>query len=435
MNVDGTPIQRLERHCSAGEWAEAERLCEAMLASEPSQPALLLLSGEIAIKRGDLAAARARLRRAGQTETADVKWLQRLANLMLYARDLESAEATLRHLLRLAPRHLGAWCALGEVNEALGRVDQAVAAYEAAAALSPAHTPPHTARSILLLRRAWGAPLPSPPDKRQKASSSGRIAMTTLGKNGRLGNQIIQYAFLRFYGLVHDLRVEVPDWIGRWLFDLDDPRPTGRLPVLREENSAAAGPHLAESSPPLLANHDVWGYFGCHTSYFHPYQSLFRTLFRPGAHLQPVVAPAMARLRTRGRTVVAIHLRRGDFTGGPLFWPAPSSWYVEWLSRIWNGLADPVLYVASDDTDVHRDFAKFAPVTAKDFGEGIPGAEMYPDFHVLSQADLLATSNSSFSMCAALLNTHAGTFVRPVPSERRLLPFDPWSTEIMLRAT
>ena len=428
-------MQRLMRHCSAGEWAEAERLCEAILAREPSQPALLLLSGEIALKRGDLATARERLRRAGQIKIADVGWLERLANIMLRAGDLEPAAATLRRLLHAAPQHLGALCALGDIYQALDRVDEAVAAYEAAAALSPGHTPPHTARAILLLRRAWGPPLPSPPDKQQMKSSSGRIAMTTLGKNGRLGNQIIQYAFLRFYGRVHHLQVEVPDWIGRWLFDLDDPHPGSALPTFKEERPDASGPLLSEGLPPTLANHDLWGYFGCHTSYFRPHQSLFRTLFRPGARLQPIVARAMARLGMRGRTVVAIHLRRGDYTGGPLFWPAPSSWYLEWLSSIWRGLADPVLYVASDDPAVHRDFAQFSPITAEDLGERVPGAEMYPDFHVLSQADVLAISNSSFSVCAALLNARASSFVRPVPGERRLLPFDPWSTEILLRAT
>jgi hypothetical protein len=93
-----------------------------------------------------------------------------------------------------------------------------------------------------------------------------------------------------------------------------------------------------------------------------------------------------------------------------------------------------VLYVASDDAATHRDFAQFSPITAQDLGERIPGAEMYPDFHVLTQADLLAISNSSFSMCAAMLNARASSFVRPAPNERRLIPFDPWSSEILLRA-
>lgn len=435
MDLGGTLRQRLMRHCSLGEWAEADRLCEAILASEPHAPAILLLSGEIALRHGDLPTARQRLRRASQARIADVDWLSRLIELSTRAGDLESTVENLRLLLHLAPRHLGALCKLGEVNERLGRVDEAVAAYEAAGALSPAHTPPHTARSILLLRRAWGPPLPSPPDKQQDETFAGRIAMTTLGKNGRLGNQIIQYAFLRLYGRVHHLRVEVPDWIGRWLYDLDDPHPSGPLPMFKEERPDASGPLLSVGSPPLLRNRDVWGYFGCHTSYFRPHQSVLRTLFRPGVRLLPVLDRAMARLRPRGRTVIAIHLRRGDYTGGPLFWQAPSSWYVEWLRKIWHGLEGPVLYVASDDAAAHRDFAQFSPITAEDLGERIPGAEMYPDFHILTQADLLAISNSSFSVCAAMLNAHASSYMRPEPNERGLVPFDPWNSEILLRAT
>jgi len=434
MEPDGAPMQQLRRHCSLGEWAEADRLCEAVLASEPREPGLLLLSGEIALRRGDLPAARERLRRAGRAGIADVGWLTRLIGLMEQAGDLESAAETLRLLLRLTPRHVGVLCKLGEIEERLGREEDAIATYEAAAALAPAHTPPHTARSILLLRRAWGPPLPSPPEKQQSAAASGRIAMTTLGRNGRLGNQLIQYAFLRCYGRVHGLRVEVPDWIGRWLFDLDDPYPSGKLPVHKESRADGSGPLLSEGAAPVLANRDLWGYFGCHTSYYRPHSSLFRALYRPGARLEPIVGRAMARLRSRGRTVVAIHLRRGDYAGGPLFWPAPSSWYLEWLEAIWPRLDGPVLYVASDDAAAHRDFARFSPVTAGELGERVAGAEMYPDFHVLSEADLLAISNSSFSMCAALLNARAHAFLRPEPDARRLVPFDPWNSEILLRA-
>ena len=59
---------------------------------------------------------------------------------------------------------------------------------------------------------------------------------------------------------------------------------------------------------------------------------------------------------------------------------------------------------------------------------------MYFDFYVLAHSDLLAISNSTFSMVAAMLNEEASTFVRPEPNMRRLEPFDPWDSDTMLQA-
>jgi hypothetical protein len=52
----------------------------------------------------------------------------------------------------------------------------------------------------------------------------------------------------------------------------------------------------------------------------------------------------------------------------------------------------------------------------------------------LAAADLLAVSNSSFSVAAAMLNTRARACMRPDPIECRLVPFDPWNTEVLWRA-
>jgi hypothetical protein len=332
------------------------------------------------------------------------------------------------------PKSAGAMFALGLVSERLGRFDEAISAYEAAYALDPTDAHLCTTRAILLLRREWGNPLPSPPEKRQATSPGGRITMTSLGKSGRFGNQILEYCYLRIYGHVHRLQIEVPDWTGRWLFDLDDPHSGDPLPPVNETLDLI-GPSLTENSAPVLANHDLWGYCQCHTSYFRPHQGLFRTLCRPGARLQPLVDRAMVRLKERGRALVAIHLRRGDYKGGEFFWPAPASWYLEWLKEIWRDLDEPVLYVASDDASASREFAPFSPTTAEDLGVTVPGAEMYLDFHILAHADVLAISNSSFSVCAAMLNERARSFMRPEPNKRRLVPFDPWNTEVLLSAT
>ena len=42
------------------------------------------------------------------------------------------------------------------------------------------------------------------------AGTSGVVSMRNLGLNGRMANQLLQWAFLNFYAWRHDLRIEAP---------------------------------------------------------------------------------------------------------------------------------------------------------------------------------------------------------------------------------
>jgi len=130
-----------------------------------------------------------------------------------------------------------------------------------------------------------------------------------------------------------------------------------------------------------------------------------------------------------GKTVVGLHLRRGDYGYG-IFFVAPSEWYQAWLKEIWGTLEDPVLFIASDEPEkVLVDFAEYNPVTVQDLGLEMPEAPYYPDFWMLSQCDHVAISNSSFSFAPCMLNERGKTFMRPhLPSEK-LVSFDPWEAE------
>jgi hypothetical protein len=57
----------------------------------------------------------------------------------------------------------------------------------------------------------------------------------------------------------------------------------------------------------------------------------------------------------------------------------------------------------------------------------------YMDFYVLSHADRVATSNSSYSFIAALLNQTAEVFVRPCHDSKGLIAYDPWNAPVLLR--
>ena len=307
-----------------------------------------------------------------------------------------------------------------------GRTADAIAAYEDCIAANPGHAYPFTRRALLKFRGHFGSP-PAPPAQRAEVP---RLTLSVLGQKGRFGNQLLQYGFLRMYAAEHGLAVEAPDWIGRDLFDLNDPARGAPLPAVREDEHDLVA-SLNRTVPEVWRDADLFGFCCYPTGGLRRYRDLFRNLYRPGRKVAPIAASAEAQLRARGATLVAVHLRRGDFGEGR-FWIAPAEWYAKWLRTMWPALQRPVLYVATDDAAAAQELSEFAPVTARDLGLEVPGAEFYPDFHLLTQSDALAISNSTFSFAAAMLNARARTFVRPAREAGGLVDFDPWDAPVLL---
>jgi FkbM family methyltransferase len=267
------------------------------------------------------------------------------------------------------------------------------------------------------------------------------ITSSVLGMEnmGRLGNQIFLYGFLKIYAQEHNLRVETPAWIGQYLFGHSNPPISRSLPIVGEESQPYK---LSDSAilnaPEPLKNVDFHGYFQFHTQYHARHKEYFSSLFKPVAEVEAKMAEAMNRLRAKGKTIVGLHLRRGDYksvhTVVPYLTVAPSGWYKEWLNGFWETLDEPVLFIASDEIeDVVADFAEYHPITVKDLGVELPEAPFYPDFYILSQCDVLAISNSTFSFAAAMLNERCKFFFRPHLLEEKLIAFDPWNSEPLLR--
>ncbi|VXD18746.1 hypothetical protein PL8927_610008 [Planktothrix serta PCC 8927] len=256
---------------------------------------------------------------------------------------------------------------------------------------------------------------------------------------GRLGNQIFQYAFLKLYALEHNLRVETPAWIGQYLFGHNDPLMLNPLPQIQEQQQ----PYKLSESTILNAknpfkNVDFQGYFQFHTQYHARHKEYFCSLFKPVPALESLLQEAVHCLRLKGKTVVGIHLRRGDYqvvsSVVPYLTVVPTQWYQDWLKGFWETLDEPVLFIASDEVEmVIDDFSDYNPITIHDLGIDLPQAPFYPDFYILSQCDVLAISNSTFSFAAAMLNERCKFFFRPHLHQKKMIPFDPWNSEPLLR--
>jgi FkbM family methyltransferase len=259
------------------------------------------------------------------------------------------------------------------------------------------------------------------------------ITMSSLGSNGRFGNQLFQYAFLKIYAERHNLRLETPRWIGQYLFGHDDPPIAKQLPELRETTNDLHEA-IVPNSETILKNVDFWGYFQYNTKYYAPYKKMFRSLFQPVPEIDRKLNAAFESLKMRGKTIVGLHLRRSDY-GYKHFFVAPAEWYKNWLDGFWGTLDSPVLYIASDELEeVVDDFTNYSPVTAKDLKVSLPPEIIfYIDFYMLTRFDFTAISNSSFSFAASLLNEGGKHFARPHLPSQKLIPFDPWNSEILFK--
>lgn len=297
------------------------------------------------------------------------------------------------------------------------------------------------------------------------------ISMTSFGELGRWGNQILQYMFLRAYAIKHDVdKIQVPSWVGATLFNLSDDPVFRALPPAVEFYGTKANstftqdllnyverqhvpnqvPHINPSvlssktpsgSAPI--NVDIWGWFQWHTRYLAPFRQNLERILTPNEEMSRTLSESFSNcIRFRDgvkRTVVGLHLRLGDYqkiSASSFGYVAPTSWYLSWLEDVWPTLENPILFVASDDIDtVLRDFKTYSPITADSAGIFMPAsatglnADFFPDWYCLTQCDILAISNSTFSFSAALLNNRPNARFFRAHYSGILQEFAPWNAE------
>ena len=237
--------------------------------------------------------------------------------------------------------------------------------------------------------------------------------MPTLGRRGRFANQLFQYAYLRIAAEQRGAIVQTPAWSGQELFGWRDPL-VEEGPITATVNDRAIDDHdlYLNRTEPIGERVEFIGFFQCHSRHFLPHREFLRRLFVFRPDLQKRFGEVVEQLRQGGRPLVAVHLRRGDYGEGQFF-RAPVKWYADWLDSA-AAPRDPAIYLCSEEPAALVD--GFRPRTVMHAGllpNLSPRLASILDFYVLTQADALAISNSSFSFMASMLNERAATFVRP----------------------
>ncbi|HVW20060.1 MAG TPA: hypothetical protein VHC86_02510 [Opitutaceae bacterium] len=259
------------------------------------------------------------------------------------------------------------------------------------------------------------------------------FTMSKLGRHGRFANQLFQYLFLRICARQRGAAVRTPAWIGQELFATGDP-PLGDFAAacaIAEADMADPDLYL-NGVEPLGERVDFCGYFQFHSRHYRPHRDFIRALYALQPALREVLDGVVAQLRATGRPLVAVHLRRGDYGYGHFF-RAPARWYAEWLETAAPQYPGPLVYLCSEAPQLLAPhFPGRQVLHAGLLPQLPPSVAFLLDFHVMTQADALAISNSSFSFMAALLNQRASAFVRPRLDERDLAAFDPWDAPVLL---
>lgn len=322
----------------------------------------------------------------------------------------------------------------GECMAALADLDLQDGNLERSAALSTAVQGDNgrlfTVRTLAALRltlRSLGLSLKRPGNPHPDRPS---VTSSTLASHGRFAHNVLEYVLVRLYAEKHGYVLETPEWVGGYVFEIDDPLPSRpyrpfyypRRPLNRH---LEAGAGQGRTPPPAGVDFRSPLFLLRHSE---EYREQVQSWLRPRRVWAPFLDPALERLHERGDTLIAIHIRRGDFV--KFNYPVTeTAWYVRWLHELWPTLRRPVLYIASDDlAGVRADFAAFDPVVRADVAPDWSGLDFLQDFHVLMHADVVGVSAASgFSLLAAQLNRRARLFVEPDVAGRRIRPFVPWT--------
>ncbi len=277
---------------------------------------------------------------------------------------------------------------------------------------------------------------------------SNLVTLSRLGRMGRWGNQVFQYAFIRSYARTHGINYEVPRWIGQHLYGHDDPLLANTLPSYMEDREdgkyVAAQGYAFPPSGDAVVGHDFVGYAQFHTKYYQPNRDFIASLFQLTPDKQARFDAPVAQLRAKGKTVVGLHLRRGD-TGRQIFYLTPNQWYLDWLNEYWPHLDDPVLFIATETPSDVEAFAEYNPVTSTGllsltedpyefYNYLLPdmraptssSMDWFPDWYFLTQCDILAIGNSTFGFTAAMMAKRLCECWRSRLSTQRFELINPW---------
>jgi len=235
------------------------------------------------------------------------------------------------------------------------------------------------------------------------------ISFRELGRYGRFGNQLFQYAFLRTTAQRLGVKFFCPAWPGDSIFFLDDDSERSRMPgpTDKEYRQPLENGGFIDSALRIGDGTNILGYFQAERYFDRGSVTRWYT-FRP-----EVVAAVQAKYRHIDLAQCAgIHLRFGDMKDNPMFVVLPPRYYAKALSIL--PLREQVL-VFSDEVPAAREYLRDVP------GKFvyIDGNEHFEDLYLMTQCGDFVCSVSTLSWWGAWLNDRPNKSVVAPPEGLR----------------
>lgn len=256
------------------------------------------------------------------------------------------------------------------------------------------------------------------------------ITFRKLGKFGRFGNQLFQYAGTRLYAELNNFEAVFPKWIGNEIFQgvngFYNPvqkikalfLSTRQLDDLRSYDKIDQIKFLIGLKKRLPETINIKGLYSKPEDninlYSHFQDEFSLELFKKQKNLicmwfsfKPEIENEYKKITDHLKPWIGIHIRHGDFVKRDL--AVPTIKYLELLKKISNGKN---LYIASDDRTITADFKEFKLIKISNPLSDVP--DFIFDFWMLKNAENVLGCGSTFSWWAAFLNKKAGYFSPPL---------------------
>ncbi len=412
-------------YCNFGRLDFCDHVCASILKSDPNHLVTHLVQGLSAHKRRDNLRAVTLLQQVTEAAPQFTDGYLHLGVALFHDGRLDAAAAAFTQALTLRPDYPEALAGLGEILRRRGRAGEAMAVLRQAVALKPNYSPSYISYSQLCFERSLppGETLPA-----RRAATEGRpvLTMASLGNYGRFAQTVNEYVAVRLYADLYGMEFRTPDWVGHSFFELDDPAMDPAIQSEFEEwltvrDVFAEGFDAPVETP--FRDRDLFLGGSPVSILRQPFRERVQRWLTPRACWRGYLEPPLATLRSRGRTLVALHIRRTDWFDQAY---TPLALYHAWLDQVWHDFDDPVLFVSTDDPQIVAEFARYRPATSGDFPVRWEGLDYLQDFYVLSQADVVAISTGGFAQTALALNRNARQRLRPNKDNTALEVFDPW---------
>lgn len=248
------------------------------------------------------------------------------------------------------------------------------------------------------------------------------ITFRRLGKLGRFGNQLFQYAGTRMYAESNGFEFAFPKWAGDDVFELRHLTlglrhsflPTIQLADLQstswyERTLSPFGLWQRSSMEKLYAqprdNVNLYGYLQDPVSLKKLAENKQKVLgwFRFKKELDELLRHATEKYRPW----LGVHIRRGDLVKRGI--TVPTGQYVELIKELGR---ERNVYVATDDPSVVKEFSEFCPFAVRHLDFNLPAWAV--DFWMLANADLVLGGGSTFSWWAAYLGNKNAYYSPPL---------------------